>query len=101
MSNEKPMKPATRKVPKWLRFGFIGFEVALLAFHGVLVFRDPNLGRRNPVALDFWLAVDFSLAFTLLASTVVLYFRFPRLADSGLAVIVLWIVMSGLGPSQL
>jgi len=101
MKTENQIKPATLKVPTWVRFGFIGFEIALLAFHGVLVFRDPNYDRRNPAALGFWLSVDFWLAFTLMASTVVLYFRFPRLADSGLIVIVLWFLMCGLGPARL
>lgn len=101
MNTEKPMKPTTRKVPAWVKVGFIALQVAVLSLHGVLVFRDHHSDRRSPVALDFWLAVDFWLAFTLLASTVVLYFRFPRLADCGLVVIVLWFLMSGLGPSQL
>ena len=92
-------KPANRPVPKFLKLGFYGFEIAFLAFHAVLLRCGPSFIRRNPVALDFWLSVDCCLAFTLMASTVVLYFRFPRLADSGVAVIVLWFLMSGLAPT--
>ena len=93
---DKAMKPATHNVPTLVKVSFIGLEVVVLALHATHIYLDPDYPEHRSLGMaDFW------LAFTLLASTVVLYFRAPRLADSGVVAIILWVLMCYLCPTQL
>ena len=89
----KAMKPAATQVPMSVKVGFIALQVAVLALHASCTFI-----KSVPHEHDALLAADFWLAFTLVASTVVFYFRAPRLADFGVVVIILWILINYLGP---
>ena len=83
MSTEKPMKPATRKVPALVKFGFIALEVAVLV-NGAIYFYL-NSAYYHPVMglVELWLLA------ILFISSCLLLFRDGRLALSGFIVILL------------
>ena len=95
MSSNVPTKPANRSIPRLVRYSFIALEIAVLALQAANNILNRHSAHRIFADLSFW------FAFTLLASTVILYFRDPRLADSGIITIVLWFLIAGLGPAQL
>ena len=87
MSTEKAMKPAMRKVPALVKFGFIALEIAVLIVGATYIHLGSDTEHQVLGDVNFW------LAFTLLASAVALYFYDRRLADYGIVAVVLWILM--------
>ena len=83
MSTETPMKPARRKVPALVKFGFIALEVAILVNGAIYIYL--NSAYYHPT-MGF---VEMCLIAALFQSSVLMLFFDLRLAISGFIVLLL------------